>query len=122
MPPQRSTACSSARSVSERRIDDKAKTVALSIEVDPGPQYKMGQLTIEGLDIQTEPEIRKMWALKPNQPFNAEYPDLFLSKMPELMDNLGKTRASVNPDPGTLKVDVILIFSAPEKKKPERQF
>jgi outer membrane protein insertion porin family len=112
----------SARSVTERKIDDEKKTVSLTVEVDPGPQYKMGQLTIEGLDIQTEPEIRKMWALKPNQPFNAEYPDLFLSKMPELMDNLGKTRAAVNPDPGTLKVDVILIFSAPEKKKPERQF
>ena len=113
-----------ARSVTERKVDDSKKTVALTVEVDPGPQYKMGQLKIEGLDIQTEPEIRKMWAIKPNQPFNAEYPDLFLAKMPELLDNLGKTRAAVNPDPGTLKVDVILIFSAPEKekKKDERKF
>lgn len=111
-----------ARSVTERKLDDSKKTVALTVEIDPGPQYKMGQLTIEGLDIQTEPEIRKMWAIKPNQPFNAEYPDLFLAKMPELLDNLGKTRAAVNPDPGTLKVDVILIFSAPEKKKEERKF
>lgn len=111
-----------ARSVTERKIDDSKKTVALTVEVDPGPQYKMGQLTIEGLDIQTEPEIRKMWAIKPNQPFDAEYPDLFISKMPEVLDNLGKTRAAVNPDPGTLKVDVILIFSSPEKKKEERKF
>lgn len=111
-----------ARSVTERKLDDSKKTVALTVEVDPGPQYKMGQLTIEGLDIQTEPEIRKLWAIKPNQPFNAEYPDLFISKMPEVLDNLGKTRAAVNPDPGTLKVDVILIFSAPEKKKEERKF
>jgi outer membrane protein insertion porin family len=111
-----------ARSVTERKIDDASKTVTLTVEVDPGPQYKMGQLTIEGLDIQTEPEIRKMWAIKPNQPFNAEYPDLFLSKMPEVLDNLGKTRAAVNPDPGTLKVDVVLIFSSPEKQPAKPKF
>ncbi|HYO80923.1 MAG TPA: POTRA domain-containing protein, partial [Bryobacteraceae bacterium] len=108
----------SARSVVERKLDDGAKLVDLAIEVDPGPQYKMGTLTIEGLDIQTEPHIRKMWALKPNQPFDAEYPDAFVAQMPEVLDNLGKTRAAVNPDSGTLKVDVVLLFTAPEKKKP----
>ena len=107
----------SARSVVERKLNDADKTVQLSIEVDPGPQYKMGQLTIEGLDIETEPHIRKMWALKPNQPFNAEYPDTFLAEMPNVLDNLGKTRAAVNPDAGTLKVDVVLIFTAPENPK-----
>lgn len=106
----------SARSVVERKLNESEKTVQLSVEVDPGPQYKMGQLKIEGLDIQTEPEIRKMWALKPNQPFNVEYPDTFIAEMPNVLDNLGKTRAAVTPDPGTLKVDVVLIFSAPEKK------
>lgn len=106
----------SARSVTERKINDAAKTVALTVEVDPGPQYKMGQLTIEGLDIQTEPHIRKLWALKPNQPFDVDYPDLFVAEMPNVLDNLGKTRAAVNPDPGTLKVDVVVIFTAPEKK------
>jgi outer membrane protein assembly factor BamA len=111
-----------ARSVVERKVNDAAKTVDLSVEVDPGPQYKMGVLTIEGLDIETEPHIRKLWALKPNQPFDAEYPDIFIAKMPEVLDNLGKTRAAVNPDPGTLKVDVVLIFSAPEKKPKERKF
>jgi outer membrane protein assembly factor BamA len=102
--------------VTERKINDDAKTVALTVEVDPGPQYKMGQLTIEGLDIETEPHIRKMWALKPNQPFDVDYPDLFVAEMPNVLDNLGKTRAAVNPDPGTLKVDVVVIFTAPEKK------
>ena len=106
-----------ARSVIERKLNDQAKTVDLTVEVDPGPQYKMGQLTIEGLDIQTEPHIRKIWALKQNQPFDFEYPDAFIAQMPEVLDNLGKTRAAVNPDPGTLKVDVVLIFSAPEKPK-----
>jgi outer membrane protein insertion porin family len=112
----------SARSVVDRRLNDADKTVQLSIEVDPGPQYKMGQLTIEGLDIETEPHIRKMWALKPNQPFNAEYPDTFIAEMPNVLDNLGKTRAAVNPDPGTLKVDVVLIFTAPEKKTKKPAF
>jgi outer membrane protein assembly factor BamA len=103
----------------ERKIDDKEKMVDLVISLDPGPQYRMGTLVIEGLDIETEPHIRKMWALKSNQPFDNEYPDLFLSKMPEVLDSLGKTRAVVKPDPGTLKVDVTLHFEG-EKKEPEK--
>jgi hypothetical protein len=42
--------------------------------------------------------------------------------MPNVLDNLGKTRAAVNPDPGTLKVDVVLIFTAPEKKDKKPPF
>jgi hypothetical protein len=62
-----------------------------------------------------------MWALKPNQAFDVEYPDQFIAQMPEVLDNLGRTRAAVNPDPGTLKVDVILIFSAaPKPPKPPK--
>ena len=72
----------------DRKLNDAEKTVQLSVEVDPGPQYRMGQLTIEGLDIETEPHNRKMWALKPNQPFNVEYPDTFLAEMPNVLDKL----------------------------------
>jgi outer membrane protein insertion porin family len=103
----------------DRKIDDKAQTVDVIVNLDPGPQYKMGQLTIEGLDVETEPHIRKLWALQPNQPFDNEYPDLFVSKMPEYLDNIGKTRAIVNPDSGTLKVDVTVRFE-PEPKQPAK--
>jgi outer membrane protein assembly factor BamA len=102
----------------DRAVDDKDKVVDLTIDVDPGPQYRMGKLFIEGLDIQTEPHIRKLWAIKEREPFDYEYPDLFLAKMPEVLDKLGRTKSAVKPDPGTLTVDVTLIFEG-QKDKPK---
>ena len=37
--------------------------------------------------------------------------------LPNVMDNVGRTRSTIKPDPGTLTVDVILTFS-PEERKP----
>ena len=86
----------------------------------------MGKLEIVGLDIATEPQIRKMWSVREKAPFDAETPDIFLSEMPNVLDNLGKTRSTIKPDPGTLTVDVLLTFNAPEpqpedKKKPAQE-
>lgn len=97
------------------KVDDKSKTVDVAIAVDPGPQYRMGKLDIEGLDITSEPQIRKMWALAEKAPFDFDYPDSFLAEMPNVLDNLGRTRSTIKPDPGTLTVDVILTFSPGER-------
>ena len=61
----------------------------------------MGRLTIQGLDVETEPHIKKLWALKRGQPFNAEYPDYFLARLVEdqIMDNLGRTKSAIAPNP-----------------------
>ena len=79
----------------------KRKTVDLFVTVEPGPQFTMGKLTIQGLDVETEPHIKKLWALKRGQPFNAEYPDYFLARLVEdqIMDNLGRTKSAIAPDP-----------------------
>jgi hypothetical protein len=80
----------------------------------------MGKLTIEGLDVETEPHIRKMFGMKKGQPFNVEYPDYFLGRLvaDQVMDNLGNTRSSIAPNPETKTVDVTLTLEG-EKKKPE---
>jgi outer membrane protein assembly factor BamA len=81
-------------------------------------------LTIEGLDIHTEPVIRKLWALKEGQPYNNEYPDLFLNRVREqgVFDNLGKTSAKINVNEKSRAVDVTLRFEGapPPKKEPFR--
>jgi outer membrane protein assembly factor BamA len=108
----------------ERKINDAAKKVDLIIHVTPGPQYTFGELTIEGLDILTEPAIRKMWALKPGDPFNVEYPQHFLDSVRDDLENLGETRAVVKADDQKRTVDVTLTFKGappkPEKRRPQR--
>jgi outer membrane protein insertion porin family len=100
------------KSKTERTIDDAAKAVDVKVTIDPGPQFTFGRLTIQGLDIETEPHIRKLWAMKKGQPFNIEYPDFFLDRIRTdgIFDNLGRTKSVIDRNPGTGTVDVTLIF------------
>jgi outer membrane protein insertion porin family len=104
----------------ERKIDDKKHTVDLNIKIEPGPQFQFGILTIDGLDIETEPQVRKMWALKSGQPYKADYPYYFLRRIEGdgVFENLGKTRTALHIDDETRKVDVTLFFSASGKALP----
>jgi outer membrane protein assembly factor BamA len=109
-----------AKTAVDRNIDDKAKKLDLVIRATPGQQYKFGKLDIDGLDIQTEPHIRKLWNMKTNQPFNAEYPDYFLSRLQSdgVFENLGKTASTLKRDDQNRLVDVTLHFKASGKALP----
>ncbi|MGE5644969.1 MAG: POTRA domain-containing protein [Acidobacteriota bacterium] len=111
-----------AKSIIERKIDDKAKKVDVAIRVEPGARYTFGKLTIDGLDILTEPAIRKMWGLKPGEPFNAEYPEYFLAHVREegIFENLGETKSTIAPDDENRTVDVKLSFKG-EPPKPKKR-
>lgn len=105
----------------DRQVDDQAHSVALNIHVDLGAQYRMGKLAIIGLDINSEPVIRKMWGIKPGAPFQAGYPDAFFKDVRDegIFDNLGKTRSETNVDEKSHTVDVKLFFTGgpPGQKK-----
>ncbi len=109
------------KSTVERRVDDQAKRVDLTVHVTPGPRYTFGTLKIEGLDIISEPAIRKMWGMKEGQPFNSDYPDYFLARVKEegVFDNLGATKAALETDDQNHTVTVTLRFKgeAPKEKK-----
>jgi len=102
-----------ATSQVKRDLNDTDHTVSVEFQIDPGPLYKLGKLDIVGLDIETEPEIRKMWGLAPGQPFNVEYPDHFLARVKErgVFDNLKNTRAETNISARNHTVDVTLYFN-----------
>jgi outer membrane protein insertion porin family len=109
-----------------REIHDQDHTVNLTIHVERGTQFTLGKLTIQGLDLISEPAIRKMWKIEPGQPFQDGYPEAFLNRVREegIFDNLGKTRAESNVDENTHGVDVTLFFSgagAPAKGKDGKQ-
>jgi outer membrane protein assembly factor BamA len=111
----------------DRQIDDQTHTVGLAIHIDTGAQYRMGKLAIIGLDINSEPVIRKMWVVKPGAPFQAGYPDAFFKDVRDqgIFDNLGKTRSETNIDEKSHTVDVKLYFVGEppgQKKSPDRQW
>jgi outer membrane translocation and assembly module TamA len=86
--------------------------VDLRIAVDPGPRFSMGKLTIEGLDIVSEPAIRKLWALNPGAAYRESYPDDFVAKIQNegYFDNLQRISVQSVPHDDTLAVDVTLTF------------
>ena len=111
----------------DRDVHDADHTVDVVVALDAGPQFTLGKLDIVGLDLLSEPAIRKMWGLKPGNPFDPGYPDAFLKRVrdEDMFDNLGKTRAETKLDESTHTVDVTLYFpgAAPQKKTivPERE-
>ena len=103
------------RSTSEvkRDVHDTEKTIDVTIQVTPGPQFAMGKLDIINLDIETEPVIRKLWGLQPGKPFNTDYPQHFLDRVKEqgIFDNLKATRAETKVNQKENTVDVTLYFN-----------
>jgi outer membrane protein assembly factor BamA len=102
-----------ATSQVKRDVNDADRTVAIEFQIDPGPLYALGKVDIVGLDIVSEPEIRKMWGMAPGRPFNVDYPDHFLARVKEsgVFDNLKSTRAETKINPGNHTVDVTLYFN-----------
>ncbi len=96
----------------ERHVNDEKKIVDVTLHVAEGPQFLMGKLTIEGLDIYTEPPIRKAWGLPEGKPFDADYPDAFLARLREeqVFENLKKTRSKSDVNEQTHTVNVTLYF------------
>ncbi len=95
-----------------KQLDDEAKTADVRVEVEPGALYKMGRLDIDGLDFESEPVIRKMWAMKPGEAYRAGYPEMFLAQVKKrgVLDFLGATKADTKVDDQRAVVDVRLTF------------
>jgi outer membrane translocation and assembly module TamA len=97
----------------KREINDTDHTVGVEFQIDPGPLYTLGKLEMVGLDLVSEPEIRKMWGIAQGRPFNVEYPDHFLARVKEagVFDNLKTTKAETKINARNHTVDVTLYFN-----------
>ncbi len=111
-----------AETSATRQYADARKTVEMEVAVKPGPRYKMGKLTIKGLDITTEPEIRKLWGLKEDAFFREGYAERVLAKIKEdgLLDNLGETAVKLDFDEPAERVNVTLNFAGEKKEPPAK--
>jgi len=108
-----------ATAKTDKAIHENDHTVDALITVTAGPQYHMGKLTIDGLDLLTEPQIRKVWSMKTGDPFRPDYPDQFLKDLRAqgVFENLGETRAEKTNDEKTHTVDVKLFFGVAKPKE-----
>jgi outer membrane protein insertion porin family len=108
-----------------REVHEDSHTVDVVVTMNQGPQYHFGKLKIDGLDILSEPEIRKMWGEREGKVFQPDFPDSFLARIREegIFDNLGKTRAETDIDESSKIVDVTLHFSGgkPDTDKEKRR-
>ena len=97
----------------ERVLHDAERKVDVVVHVTTGPRFLFGKLVIQGLDLDGEAQVRRLWALKPGAPFDSDYPDFFLARIREdgVFDHLGKTKAEVKIDDASRTVDVTLRFA-----------
>jgi outer membrane protein insertion porin family len=101
-----------ASTTTERALHEKAQTVDVTIRIDRGPQFTMGKLTIEGLDLNSEAGVRTLWGIQEGKPFDVDYPDFFLNRIREdgLFENLHNTKSSIQVDEKSHTVEVTLRF------------
>ena len=103
-----------AKSEVNRTVNETAKSVDLQFEIIPGPRFFFHQLTIVGLDIESEPVVRKLWGLVPGKPFNVDYPNHFLERVKDMgiFENLTASRSESKVNPKDNTVDVTLFLTA----------
>jgi len=113
-----------AKVTMHRKLDDDKHLVDVFVDVDAGPQFLMGKLTLVGLDLNGEAEMKRIWTLQPGKPFNPDYPDLFLRRVKEegIFDHLGNIKADTHLNESAHTADVTLTFSGQDPNaKPERR-
>lgn len=99
-------------------FDDATRRVTYRFKVSEGPQYRMGELTINGLSERDTNDLRVRWGLQSREVYDAAYVDEFIKKnVPEFvkdalrdgrkLDGL-KIESSVRLNPEKQTVDVTL--------------
>jgi outer membrane protein assembly factor BamA len=104
----------------EPQLDDSAHRMSYKIRVKEGPQYKMGQLTIKGLDEEDTNSLQERWKLRNGEVFDTSYTDRFFridgrEPMERIMlvrqaKRKGPPEIKITPNELNLNADVIIEF------------
>jgi outer membrane protein insertion porin family len=80
-----------ARVRPETQFDDTERTVSYLFRVNEGPQYRMGELTIVGLDEAATNNLRGRWRLLSKEVYDEGYIDEFIRKsVPEFQKDAAR--------------------------------
>ena len=74
-----------ARVMPKPALDDEKSTVRYELVVAEGPQFKMGELEIRGLDSQATARLQASWKIAPGDPYNGEYAKQFLDQTRQML-------------------------------------
>ena len=104
----------------DEQVDHDTRLVHLQVHVETGVRYVFSRLIIKGLDILSEPAVRKRWGMQPGQPFDVRYPAYFLDriKADAMFEGLKRTSWSLDSDDTSGRVDVTLVFSGVPERAP----
>jgi len=99
-------------------LDEQTKLATFRFAVLEGPQFHMGDLTINGLSDEDSRRVKELWQLAPGSVFDSSYVEEFLTK--SVGEFLGrhpvfsgvplKFGAETKPDRNTRTVNVIITF------------
>lgn len=83
---------------SEALIDPDARTAALSVDIDSGPFFRFGDLTIEGLDAYNESLVRNFSTIARGAPYTQERLDEYVRRL-QGSGYFASVQARIDPDP-----------------------
>src|SRR5690242_12616367 len=100
------------------QFNDTSGTVAYRVNIEEGPQYRMGQLVITGLSPDAERRLRNAWRLAPGEVFDKTFLDSTLAKLEkptvaifgELPVHYAKMNHLLRTDPEKHVMDVLIDF------------
>jgi len=92
-------------------FDTAAHTVAYTVTVTPGQQYRVHQVTAKGLDPAAQADFDRGYLMKEGALYNPEYLTKFLTNNTALRAlNTYSASFKAYADPNTHTVDVVLTF------------
>src|SRR6185503_3267822 len=109
-----------ARVDAEPELNDSTNRLSYRIVVKEGPQYKMGKLTIKGLDEADANSLEERWKLRNGEVFDTSYAERFFridarEQMEKIMvarqaQRKGPPEIKFTPNQLNLNADVIIEF------------
>jgi len=77
-------------------LDDSQSTASYALEITEGGVFKMGELTIEGLDKETTARLEEDWKLGGGEPYDSSYARRFLQDSAEELKGMGAWNETIH--------------------------
>ncbi len=98
----------------ELKTDDGQSSATYVVSIVEGDVYKMGEVEIRGLDLETTTRLKSEWTLRSGDTYDASYVGRFVEQAYKLVGNW-RARVHESIDPREKTVDVTVRFDpAPE--------